>query len=89
MPQHPVTAAGGKKAHVRAFEVAAIGMVPRCHPETLAWLIGKGLLERLPDKTVGKDAFGKVTVPQYAVPLSVHAQWCAWASTRPNVAETE
>ena len=78
--RHPVREAGGTAQHVKAFEAVAIGQVPRCHPQTLEWLVNHGLVERLPDRVVGKDRFGVAKVPNFQVPLLFHAAWCAWAA---------
>lgn len=39
-------------------------------------LLRSGLIVELPRKTVGRDRFGAITLPQYDMPTSVHMQWC-------------
>lgn len=76
--QHP--AAGMTKAQRELFERLAIGMDGPMHPKTIAALKDKGLVERGPDRVLGRDRFGVIAVPDYYVPLHIHAQWCEWCS---------
>lgn len=78
--RHPVREGGGSANHVKAFEAIAIGLTPRCQPATLSWLVEHGLVERLPDKTIGRDRFGAIAIPQYHVPLLMHKLWCDWCA---------
>lgn len=82
MTDHPCK--GLSKKAISAFEQIAIGeALPRAHSKTLDSLLAKGLILRGRDKVLGRDALGKITVPQYFVPLPVHMQWCEWCSEQP------
>lgn len=63
-------------------EIATGTSLPRCHPATLRSLERKGLIERLPDEIIGRDAFGDVAIPQYAMPIPEHIAWCQWAAAQ-------
>jgi hypothetical protein len=39
-----------------------------------------GLLHRLPDRLVGKDRFGSITIPQYEMTIGTHMAWCEFQS---------
>lgn len=80
--QHPVKAAGGTSAHVKAFEQIAIGQTPRCLSVTLEWLLNHDFIEKRPDKIVGRDRFGPIGIPQYEVPIWAHMAWCEWAAAQ-------
>lgn len=82
MTDHPCK--GRSAAQIDAFEAIAVNGAPSCKPATLAALESAGLIVRAGSSTVGKDAFGAVTVPAYVVPLPVHMQWCAWAAEQPD-----
>jgi hypothetical protein len=70
------------KAQREAFEAFAVGSFQfgAVHPATIVALSKRGLIERGPDKFLGRDAFGTITVPTYFVPAGVHAQWCEWCA---------
>jgi hypothetical protein len=77
---HPVKAAGGSSAHVRAFEKIAINLPPEgCHRRTVLWLVDKGLIIGV-RRVIGSDAFGAWAVTDYHVPIHHHSAWCMWAS---------
>ncbi len=76
--KHP--AHGCTKAQIAAFERIAINEPPGCGEKTLAVLVDKGLVERTQDKILGRDRFGEIRVPQYAVPIWHHIAWCEWCS---------
>lgn len=77
--QHPCK--GRTKAQRDAFEQIAIGQRPRASHKTLVKLREAGLIDYT-DKVVGRDALGKITVPDWFVPLPIHHQWCAWCSEK-------
>lgn len=83
--RHPC--AGMTKAQRELFERLAIGMDGPMHPKTLAALGAKGLVWRGPDRVLGRDRFGPITIPDYYIPLPVHHQWCKWCSA--NVKDEE
>lgn len=69
--KHPC--AGMGKASVAAFEQIATGVaLPPMARRTAAALLNKGLIDRGPEKTLGRDRFGAITIPQYFVPIPVH-----------------
>ena len=79
MVDHPCK--GMTKAQIAAFEQIATGVaLPPAHHKTLAALEAKGLIVRTPNKVLGRDGFGAVSIPQYAVPINVHMQWCEWCA---------
>lgn len=75
MTDHPCK--GMTKAQREAFERIAINQPPDATHKTLKALRAKGLIDYV-DKVVGRDALGSITVPEWFVPLPVHAQWCEW-----------
>jgi hypothetical protein len=75
--EHPC--AGMTKAQIAAFERIAVGQLPMATHKTLMVLRAKGLIDYT-EKVVGLDALGKITIPEWFVPLSVHRQWCEWCS---------
>ena len=76
--RHPCS--GMSTAAKRAFEAIAVNEEPRCAQKTLDALQDCGLIERLCDRVVGRDAFGLIKVPVYAVPLPIHVAWCEWCA---------
>lgn len=81
MREHPCK--GMTKAQRAAFEQIAINQHPYATHKTLKALREKGLIDYR-EITIGRDALGKITVPEWFVPLPVHAQWCAWCSAQPD-----
>lgn len=67
---------GRSKAQIEAFELIAINQQPNCAQRTLDALEKGGLIVRIGDSVIGRDAFGEITVPEYEVPIPVHMQWC-------------
>lgn len=63
-----------------AFEAIASGALPHCSHVTISALLKAGLIEKIGNRTIGRDVFGMIRVPVYEVPLLVHAQWCQWCS---------
>ena len=74
--KHPC--AGLSQAAKSAFERVAVGQSPLASPATIQRLLDRGLIELVGNRPLGRDAFGKVTIPIYGVPLSVYYQWCQW-----------
>lgn len=81
MTDHPC--AGMTKAQRQAFEQIAINQQPMATHKTLLALREKGLIGYT-DKVVGRDALGKITIPEWFVPIHVHMQWCEWCSEQPE-----
>lgn len=67
--RHPVRVAGGTEPQVRAFEEIAKGRRTFARPETLAALVGYGVLE--------VDELGGYVVTGWAL-----AQWRGWVARR-------
>lgn len=88
-PEHPCK--GMTTAQRRAFERIATGDAcpARVQPGVIARLMERGVIERGPNKVLGRDRFGIVSIPQYFVALRLHAQWCAWCSERNANGEQE
>lgn len=80
--RHP--AAGCTRRQIEVFEQIAIGNDDGHSPRTIKALLDKGLIVELAPKVVGQDVFGLITVPQYQVPIHLHAQWCDWCAEQPG-----
>jgi hypothetical protein len=78
MTKHP--AAGMTKVQRSVFESIAVGNTPYCDPRTIKALLQKGLIVELSPKTIGRDRFGPIQIPQYEVPIAHHMVWCEWCS---------
>ena len=71
---------GRPKSQIDAFENIAINQPPPCcHSKTVEALLRGGLIVECGGKRM-RDALGEYVIPQYAVPIHHHAQWCAWAA---------
>jgi hypothetical protein len=73
-PKHP----GTTEAQRRVLD--AIGCGDSCPPmtrRTRETLLRKGLIERVGERTLGRDALGAITLPIYEMPIPVHMQWCS------------
>lgn len=76
--KHPC--AGRSQRQVEIFEAIAVNLEPPFSPRSLRALLDAGLVEQVGVRVLGRDAFGAIKVPVYAVPLPVHYQWCQWCS---------
>jgi hypothetical protein len=83
--RHPC--AGHSKATKEVFEIIATGGRPACATKTLYALERAGLIEKIGEEVIGRDALGVIKLPVYEVPLPIHMQWCQWASE--NVSDEE
>lgn len=81
MADHPC--AGMTKTQRLAFERIAINQPHGATHKTLLALRSAGLID-YENKQIGRDALGAITVPQWFVPLPVHAQWCEWCAAQPS-----
>ena len=63
-----------------AFGLMTIGERPFISQKTMAAFLERGLIVRMPDKVLGRDAFGAIAVPDYEIPISVHMEWCQWCA---------
>lgn len=63
-------------------EIATGNSLPHCRTEVLDALVEKGFAVRVPDRVLGRDAFGPVTVPQYEMPVSRHIEFCSWLASQ-------
>jgi len=77
MTEHPCKSRS--KAQINAFEAIATNAQPRCAKRTIDALLADGLIAA-EFREVGSDSFGQISIPDYYVPMQIHAQWCAWAS---------
>lgn len=75
--RHPVRAAGGTTAHVKAFEAIAINERPRCRQATLDWLVDHGMITK-GERYVGHDGFGPVPICNYQATYIYHRAWLEW-----------
>ena len=83
MTDHPCE--GMSERTIEAFEKIATGNpLPSMGISIVKKLTGRGLIERGADKqlTLHSRIF---LIPQYFVPIHVHAQWCLWCSEQPNI----
>jgi hypothetical protein len=85
--KHPAKEARCSSKQVEAFEAIATNMDPSAHHRTIKALLDKGMIECVGKKRVGRDAFGSIDIPIYAVPRNVHLQWCRWCDE--NVSDAE
>lgn len=73
MVAHP----GKTKAQRAALDAIGCGdATPPMAPRTREALLKAGLIVQCELKVVGRDHFGLITVPKYAMPIPVHMQWC-------------
>lgn len=68
---------GLSKAKIDTFEQLAVGAKPPAARGTFDALEKHGVIVRGPD-LVWHDAFVQFKIPQWEVPIHIHAQWCAW-----------
>ena len=77
IPPHP----GKTPAQRKALD--AIGCGDSCPPmarKTREALLAGGLIVQCGAQTVGRDRFGKITLPIFDMPIAVHMAWCEhWA----------
>jgi len=76
MTRHPC--AGLAQSTIEVFEAIAIGQTPPPRPVAIRTLLKRGLIECTGQREFHRDRFGVIMVPDYAVPLPVHMQWCQW-----------
>lgn len=73
-PKHP----GKTPAQRRVLDAIGCGNhLPRMTNSTRDAMLKAGLIHSLPDKIVGRDHFGAITIPQYEMPIPVYMQWCS------------
>jgi len=75
--EHPCK--GMTKAQIDTFEQLAVGRKPPATKGTWDALEKNGVIERGAD-LIRRDALGEYRIPQFVVPVAVHAQWCAWCA---------
>ena len=85
MTDHPCI--GMTAAQRAAFEQIATNGYGPFHPKVIAALLARGLIVRSEDEILGRDAFGIISIPTYAVPIPFHMQWCEWCSEQPDIPE--
>lgn len=73
MAKHP----GRTAAQRRILDQVGCGEhCPRAQRKTLDRMVEEGLLVRLPDMVLGRDALGTIALPQYEMPIPVRYAWC-------------
>jgi hypothetical protein len=77
MTKHPCE--GMTWAQRSAFERIAVNQFPGCRWPTIDALLKAGVIERGEDD-IRRDAMGVYHIPNFFVPLPIHAQWCEWCS---------
>lgn len=85
MSEHPCK--GRSKAQREAFEQIAVSSDYAPHPKTLKALMEAGLVIKAGVRTLGRDRFGAIEIPVYAVPLHHFHQWCEWCDE--NISDDE
>ena len=70
---------GMSQSQVDTFEKVAVGRKPPATQRTWDALEKHGVIVRGPD-LIKRDAFGEYRIPQWQVPIAIHAQWCEWCS---------
>jgi len=71
--KHP----GKTKAQRQALDAIGCGQFsPRMAKKTREALLDAGLIQEIGRKVLGHDQFGVIDVPEYAMPIGVHMQWC-------------
>jgi hypothetical protein len=81
-PRHPC--AGRSLVQRKAFEAIAINQQANVSLRTIDALLKAGLIEKCGDRVVGRDRFGIISIPVYAVPLPIHFAWCEWCAAQPD-----
>lgn len=72
-PKHP----GRTKAQRDALDRIGGGdKFPPMSRQTRDALLRDGLIVKVGEKTLGKDRFVAIRIPQYEMPVSVHYAWC-------------
>ena len=83
--EHPCK--GMSKVQIDTFEQVAVGnALPQATKRTWDALEKRGVIERGPDM-IKRDAIGEYRIPQWQVPIHIHAQWCSWCGS--NVEDWE
>lgn len=76
-PPHP----GRTAAQRRALDAIGCGdNCPPMHRSTRKALLEAGLIRQLSDKVIGRDAMGRISIPQFEMPLHIHMAWCSSVS---------
>lgn len=79
--KHPCSGLGLTKAQKHWFECVAVGYGgPPPSKKAAEVLQNFGLIERLPDKVIGRDRFGEITVPSWQATTWAHMDFCAWCA---------
>ena len=80
--RHP----GKTKAQRAVLDQIGCGQyTPSAQRKTLDKMVADGLLDRLPDRVIGRDSLGIIALPQFEMPIPVHMAWCKyWASQEPG-----
>ena len=80
-PKHP----GRTAAQRRVLDEIGCGEnCPRMADATRDALLREGLIVELGRKSLGRDRFGEITIPQYEMPIPVHMQWCKAVAEEPS-----
>ena len=78
MTDHPCK--GMTAAQRRWFEAIATGTHGSLAPKkVMAALLEKGVVEHTGQREISPGPM-VVTIQDYAIPLGLHAQWCAWCA---------
>ena len=61
-------------------EIGCGNSLPFAPRKTIENMVALGMLQRLPDKQLGRDRFGAVKMPQFEMTISTHMAWCEFQS---------
>ncbi len=80
---------GLTSAQYNVFAQITINKQPYAARSTIEALLKKGLIVKIAPRAVfgkGTSIFDRmpVLVEQYAIPISVHLEWCAWCAEHPD-----
>lgn len=81
MTDHPCR--GMSATAVQTFEMIAISEHPVLRRKTIKALLARGLIVQIGMRQLGRDRFGAIEIPEYAVPIDVHMQWCQHCAEQP------
>lgn len=76
----PFPIPGLTKSQRAVFEQIAVGNSRGHSSKTIKKLLEKEAIIQTGREVLGRDRFGEISVPVYAVPLPLHIEWCEWCS---------
>ena len=78
MTKYKISHPGKTAAQRRALDQIGCGnFSPVMAKATRDAMLRTGIIIHAGDKIIGKDIFGSIKIAEFAMPISVHMQWCA------------